>query len=588
MKQFFKFFTASCLGTLAALGLIAGVFALIGMSNVASKNKVAKGSLLTLDLNRVIPEKSKNVDSNISFTDAEKTAVGIHDIKALIKHAINDENIQGLVIYSSGMTAELSDCYNLLTSLKEFKASDKPIYMYGDFLSQADYMLGSIADTVAVNINGYLDIRGFKAMYPFYKDMLDKLGIEMNVFYAGEFKGGSEPYRLNKMSDENRFQTREFLDDLYLEFINKIAENRSLDPVAFREGVTNLSFMYPEDALENKLIDIISYKDDFKQMLKDRFNIDEKKKLATIDIASYYDKTYLKKSGSGKDKIAVVYAEGEIQFNNEGNGVISEVKYVPLLNKIRKDKNVKAVVLRVNSPGGNSYSSEQIWECIEDFKEDNIPVIASYGNYAASGGYYISCNAQTIVSEPNTLTGSIGVFSLFPNVTELFEEKLGIHFDTVKTSKYAVSFSPYFELRDDEEAIMIESTKRLYKQFLQRVAKGRNMDVDQVDKIARGRVWTGKQALENGLVDKIGTLEDAIEIAASLAGLENYRLVEYPKIKENQFVKFVQQVMSSQDVSMPMSNLGTIEKEWLSKYLKLRTMMENKQPQMSLPFELKI
>ncbi len=588
MKQFFKFFTASCLGTLAALSLIVGVFALIGVSNVASKNKVAKGSLLRLDLNRVIPEKSKNVDSNNSFTNAEKTAVGIHDIKALIEHAITDKNIDGLVIYSSGMSADLSDCYNLLASLDSFKISDKPIYMYGDFLSQADYIIGSIADTIVINPNGYMDIRGFKALYPFYKDMLDKLGIEMNVFYAGEFKGGSEPYRLNEMSEENRLQTRAFLDDLYKEFIQKIAANRDINETEFRNGINALSFMYPEDALDKNLIDIIDYKDDFKQMLRERFDIKKTSKLKTIDIASYYSKTNIRKSSKSKDKIAVVYAEGEIQFNNKGNGVISEVKYVPLLNKIRKDKNVKAVVLRVNSPGGNSYSSEQIWECIEDFKEDSIPVIASYGNYAASGGYYISCNAETIVSEPNTLTGSIGVFSLFPNVTELFEEKLGIHFDTVKTSKYAVSFSPYFDLREDEEAIMIESTKRLYRQFLQRVADGRNMDIDQVDKIARGRVWTGRQALANGLVDKLGSLDDAISIAAASAGLDDYRLVEYPKIEENQFVKFVQGIMSEQEVAMPMSKLNSIETEWLNKYLKLRTIMENKQPQMSLPFELKI
>ncbi len=586
MKQFFTFFTASCLGTLVALGLIVLVFFGIGASSMSQQNKIDSGSFLTLDLNRAIPERTKNVnESGFNFDQPE--AVGIHDISALIRKAKDDSRIKGILLYSSGLSASISDCYNLLDALKAFKEGDKPLYAYGDFYSQADYLISSVADTIVLNPKGSVDVKGFRTITPYYKDMFDKLGIEMNVFYAGEFKGGSEPFRRTEMSEKNRYQTKVFLDELYQNFLTELSDNRNVDRSDLHEGIKSIHYRYAENAQADKLVDLLQYKDEFHDLVRARFDIKPKRKLKTIDIESYREKAGLPKSGSSKNKIAVVYAEGEILYNNEDNGIISEKKYIPLLRKVRLDENVKALVLRVDSPGGNGYSSEQIWHSIEQFKEDSIPVIASYGNYAASGGYYISCGADKIISEPNTLTGSIGVFGIFPNFNGLLEEKLGIHHDTVQTTDYAAAFSTVLDLRKGEQEVIQESIERMYEQFLGRVAEGRGMTTEAVHEVAKGRVWTGTQAVEKGLVDELGYLEDAINEAAAMAGLEDYKIVEYPRIKENEFMKAVKQIAKSQDASLSTPALNSLEKHWLTKYTSFRNLVDNPHPQMRIPWELK-
>lgn len=560
---------------------------IIGSASIAKQSKMPSNAILKLDLNRSIPERTHNVAQNFFDTEA-KEAIGMHDLNGLIKKASEDASIKALSIHSSGLSANLSTCYNLLEGLKAFKESGKPILAYGDFFSQTDYMLASVADTIALNPQGYLDIRGFRVMYSYYKDMMEKLGIEMNIFYAGEFKSATEPYRRNDMSEQNRLQSRALIEELYDQYLEEISQNRNLDITALDKEVNALGFRYPEWALEKDMVDLLIYQEEYNDLIRSKIGVEEKKKINFIDIEKYKAKAGLPSKGKSKNKIAVVYTEGTIEYNNKQNGLISEVTFVPILEKLKHKKDIKAVVLRVNSPGGNSYSSDQIWKGIETLKEDSIPVVASFGNYAASGGYYIACNADAIVSEPSSLTGSIGVYSMFPDASRLFNEKLGIHFDTVKTNPYSISFSPMYDLRADEEALMQESTIKIYDLFLDRVSEGRKMDKAAVDKIARGRVWTGSQAVENGLVDDLGSLQDAISLAAEMAGIgDDYRRDEYPKIKENEFMKVAKQLMAGQESSLSISKMSGLEAEWFEQYQSLKKIMENNQPQMRLPLDVK-
>ncbi len=585
MKQFFKFFTASCLGTLTALFLLLIIGVIIGSSSMYNQKKIANSNILTIDLNRIIPEKSNNLQRD-AFDLDNTPSLGVQDIKRLLKKAETDEKISTLVVHSSGMSVGIAKANIIYEALKEFKSSGKSIYAYGDYYSQSDYLIACMADSIYLNPTGNIDLRGFRASYMFFKDMLDRIGVEMNVFYAGEFKSGSEPYRRNDMSEENRFQTSVFLKDLYDQFLTSIMDMRPQTTPTLVNDINTFKFQHPEDALDGKIIDVIGYVDQFETMLKQKLNVKDKKKLPYLTIDAYRDKTGMPSKGRAKDKIAVVYAEGAIEYKNKNNGVTSEIKFVPMLEKLRHQKNLKAVVLRVDSPGGSAHSSEQIWRAIERLKEDSIPVVASYGSYAASGGYYISCGADSIISDPNSLTGSIGVYSIFPNMRRLFNNKLGIHFDTVKSAKYAITMSPYFDLREDEKAIFKKNTEEIYELFLKRVSDGRNMTRDEVHEVARGRVWTGRQALEIGLVDKLGGLEEAIETAARMANIDDYKIIEYPKIVESEFTKLIRELTKDQNVSIGTTEMTKLEKEILTNYYNVKNIMADPKPQMRLPIRL--
>jgi protease-4 len=420
-------------------------------------------------------------------------------------------------------------------------------------------------------------------MIPFFKDMLDRIGIKMNVFYAGNFKSATEPFRRNDMSPANKKQTREYLNENFNLYLEEVSEARGISKADIRSFVDDFNFENIDKAIELNIIDKKAYWYEVEDGIRAKLNIEKGKKVNYVDLSDYDSKTVIKKRKS-KNRVAIIYAEGDILYDSDNRGVVSEVKYHEIFDKIRNDSKVKAVVLRVNSPGGSAFSSDVIWREMEELQSKGIPVIASFGDYAASGGYYIAAGADAIVSHPKTLTGSIGVFSILPNVTELFEEKMGIHFDTIKTSPHAISLTPFYNVSEKEASTLQGWTDRLYQKFLSRVADGRGMSVEEVHEVAQGRVWTGASAMKNGLVDELGGLDRAIEIAVEKAELgDDYKLISFPIIKRD---VFEQLLMDLQKTSTAKLRAPSLETQVMDKINGLKPYMRYKEPLARLPFSV--
>jgi protease-4 len=377
-----------------------------------------------------------------------------------------------------------------------------------------------------------VDFRGLSSEIPFFKNILDKSGVKLQIYYAGQFKGATEPYRLTKLSDQNRMQISSYLNELYQNFTLDIAKGRKMEHESIKKIAYDYSALIPDDALRLGMVDILGYRDQADSIIREKIGLNESEKINFISLNKYIDAVSEQPDLKVKDKVAVVYAEGTIIMGKGENGSIGDEKYVEIFETIEKDDKIKAVVLRVNSPGGSALSSENILRSIQKVREKGKSVIISMGDYAASGGYYISCQADSIFAQPNTITGSIGVFSIIPSAQELLTEKIGITFDTVKTGPYANGISLAYDITPAEGAKIQMMTDRTYEAFLERVSKARNMTRDEVHAVAQGRVWTGRQGIEAGLVDRLGTLEDAINAAAGLSKLEKYRISEYPKVKD--------------------------------------------------------
>ncbi len=538
MKQFFKFAFASCLGVflaMVALFLVGGA----GLSSIVSgmnKSESAKSnSVLHIELKNQIPERTNNVEAE-SFSLEPKDVWGVHDISYAIEQAAEDSNIKGILLDVSMLSAGSVTRSEIRESIEKFQESGKFVHAYAKNYTQGAYHLASVADKVFVNPLGGLDFKGYAANIMFYKGMLEKLGIKMQIYYAGDFKGATEPFRLDKLSDKNRQQIREYINDLYDEFIDDIASSRDVSPIELKRIADQYLIRQPKDAVAYGLADKVAYFDEVIAAMKEEIGLDEDDKLNVFSLENYVKGNKKSTDFKVKDRIAVIYAEGTIMAGKTELGSIGDDKYTKIIRKIRNDDKVKAVVVRVNSGGGSALASENIWRELELLKEQGIPVIASMGDVAASGGYYISAAADTIVAESNTITGSIGVFSMIPNVGKLFNDKLGITFDTVLTGKLSTGLyeNIFMEHNDLQKEILQNSTDTMYNIFLQRVADGRNMTVADVHKVAQGRVWSGQKAINNGLVDVLGDLDDAIAIAANSAGVESYNIKEYPIVKDPQ------------------------------------------------------
>jgi len=534
MGQFFKFVFASCLGVILAgvlLTLIGSV--IIGqIASQADKPKPVKpNSVLYLTLEQTVPEQTNNLEM-IPFDFKNQYILGLSDMVQAIGRAKTDDKVQGIFLDLKTVSMGYATAGTLRQALADFKSGGKFVIAYSDYYQQSSYYLASVADKIYLNPIGDMDFRGFAMIQPFFKTMLDKIGVSAQVTYAGDFKSATEPFRRTEMSPENRLQVREFVETLYSEYLDGISQSRNIPASQLREIANGWKIHNPQDAVNAGLIDVAGYQDQAMAEMRSKLGLADKDKVPFLDLADYF------KSGRGdddfsvKDRIAVVYAEGSIETGDGKPGAIRDEQYVKWLEKIRKDDKIKAVVLRVNSGGGSALASEKIWREFKLLKEEGKPVVVSMGDYAASGGYYISCMADSIFAEPNTLTGSIGVFSMLPNAEKLFEDKLGITFDTVKTGEYSTSLTPFYAWTDSERQIMQQDVDEIYETFLQRVADGRKMTRDQVHQIAQGRVWTGQKAVELGLVDRIGGLDTALASAASLAGLEKYRPREYPVVKD--------------------------------------------------------
>ena len=535
MGQFFKFLLASCLGIFLAFFLLMGIGGLViaRVAQQAEKPKAVKpNTVLHLTFDNPIPEQTNNLELD-PFDLKNRKIIGLNEMINTLERAKKDDNIKGIFLEVDGLASVgVTTTAAVREALEDFKSDGKFIIAYSKYYSQGAYYLASAADQVMVNPLGMIDFRGFAAQVPFFKDMLDKVGVEMQVYYAGKFKGASEHYRLNKMSDENRMQIREYLDDIYESFLEDISASRNLSTSQLHQLAAEYVGMDPQAAVNAGLADKVAHREDALNELRGRLGLDGEEKVPMASLEEYNLSNPGSKNYRVKNKIAVIYAEGTIVDGKGAPGSVGDEKYTEYLQQIRRDDNIKAIVLRVNSPGGSAMASENIWKELSLAKAEGKQVVVSMGDYAASGGYYISAMADSIFAEPTTLTGSIGVVLAIPDASELLDDKAGIHFASVKTGPYATGITPFYPLSSGESRLLQKRTDDMYETFLQRVSEGRGMSRDSVHAIAQGRVWTGERALAVGLADRIGGLDQAIASAASLAGLDEYRLTEYPRVKD--------------------------------------------------------
>lgn len=533
MNQFLKNILSSCLGmALALVAMFFIGFVILGALAGSSGEKtveVKENTVLHLKFSNPVPEQTNNLEQGTLAFKSEDV-LGLNDIVLALKHAATDENIKGIYLNPEmGLGMGLASASTLRKAILEFKESGKFVFSNSKFYTQGAYYLASVADSVYVNPLGSIDFHGFSAMLPFFKDMLDRIGVKMEVFYAGDFKSATEPFRLNEMTDNNRLQMREYLEPVYRNFLADIAASRGQDMAKLREISDELKVRTADDAVALGLADKAGYADEVIAAMRHRMGLKATDEVNTVSLEDYASSFSKKKDYKAKDRVALVFAEGDILMNEGQRGTIVDQKYVKLLREINKDEKVKAIVLRINSGGGSAIASENIWRELELAKAAGKKIVVSMGDYAASGGYYIACNADKILAEPNTLTGSIGVFSMMPNASKLFDEKLGIHWDTVKTTKHSTGVNPFYDIAPAEAAQLQYGTEAIYQTFLKRVADGRGMSKDSVHLIAQGRVWLGEKAVQIGLVDEIGGIDQAIAEAAKLANLDKYRIDEYPR-----------------------------------------------------------
>ncbi len=505
------------------IGIIAG-------SGGEDQVTVKENSVIELDIEDVRNDYAgKFYNDEFAFLNDEPHD-GLVDVLKAIEAAKKDDKIKGITITNSATGLGIAQNKALRDKLEDFKKSGKFVVAYSDNFTQSDYYLNSVADTIYMNPVGGLDFKGLSSEVMYYKDFQEKTGIKMEVIRHGKYKSAVEPFLSNEMSPENREQISELLNSVWVSVAQDIAESRKIPVDSINSIAENLSARTPQMAKERKLIDKIGYEDEYHNGIKHALKVEEGEDYNIVKILDYVKtKTLDDLLSDAKDVIAVVYAQGEIRGGDGTINIIGEGAMRKSLKEAREDDNVKAVVLRVDSPGGSALTSEIIWREIELTKKVK-PVIVSMGNVAASGGYYISCNANRIFAEPGTITGSIGVFGILPNLTTL-SNNIGIHTEKVSTHSNASGYSLFMPLEDNTRAIIQESVEDVYTTFVNRVAEGREMTFEEVDAIAQGRVWAGTEAVKNGLVDEIGGLKDAIEYAAKMVKSEKYKTVSYPEFE---------------------------------------------------------
>ena len=536
MKEFFKFVFASMIGVLLSVFVmfVLGILLIIGIVSTASnesKVTIDDNTVLHLSLNYPISERtSKNPFQNLNFGGFEtENNLGLKDILAHIKEAKTDSRIKGIYVDVSAIQGGFASIEEIRNALIDFKKSGKFILAYSEVYTKGAYYLASVADKIYVNPEGMVDFKGFSTEIMFFKGALEKLDIEAQVIKVGTYKSAVEPYILDKMSKPNREQITSFLGSIYTHFLSNIAISRKI-PVDSLSAIANTAAVQTAtDAVKFRLVDGVKYKDEVLTELKSLCGIAQKKELRSVSISDYTPQSK-ELSKASADRIAVVYAVGEIVSGEGDDETMGSENISRAIRTARLDDKVKALVLRINSPGGSSLASDVIWREVELTKKVK-PVIVSMGDVAASGGYYIACAADSIFAQPNTITGSIGVFAIIPNMKKFFNNKLGITFDEVKTSKFS-EISITRPLSDDERLLLQAEVNNIYKTFTQKVANGRHKTPEFIDNIGQGRVWTGAEAIKIGLVDRLGNINDAVKSAAKKAGLKEYKLVDYPDQKD--------------------------------------------------------
>jgi protease-4 len=552
MNNFFKMLLASTLGVIIASVLLTflsfvlflGIAATVGGSTTYT---LQRGSILEIDLSGSISDRAVQDPFGFIFP-ASSTSSGLNRILSAIQKAKTNDKIEGIYLVAGQMASGYASAEPIRKALLDFKDSGKFIVAYGENYNHRSYYVSSVADSVFMNPEGMIDFRGLSTTIQFNRRMLEKGGIQMQIFKVGTYKSAVEPYMLDKMSDANREQVSAYLGDIWQTLLTGISESRGISIEKLnRYADESLMFADPQKAVDYLLIDGLRYDDEVEEILKSLAGLDSSEDLRTASVEDLKLVPEAKKK-LAKDQIAVLYAEGEIVAEEpnalySSASVITATTYVEELNKLRDDDKVKAVVFRINSPGGSGYVSEQILHAVDQLRAVK-PIVVSMGDYAASGGYYIACHADKIIAEPSTLTGSIGVFGLMPNGAEL-AKRMGASYDGVSTNKHSnlmnetlsipllgIGLLPARPLNDYECAMLQAYVERFYDVFLTRVSEGRGKTKEEIDAIGQGRVWTGHQAIELGLVDALGGLDDAIADAAALAETDNYTVKDYPSEKD--------------------------------------------------------
>lgn len=565
MKQFFKTTFACVLGVLIA-GFIGSILFFVGIIGIASTQNQSytppSSSVFKLKLNNTVQEKIdiKPIDEIIGALNDEERPLVLNEIIESIDKAKKSERILGIYLNTDGYSASYATTEAIRRKLDEFKKSGKFIIAYNNHFSQNQYYLSSVADSIYLNPVGSLQLSGLVSQNIFFKNALDKLGVEMQIFRVGTFKSAIEPFILDKMSPANREQTETYLNSMWNTILSDISASRQLS-VDSLNTLANLGagFMDAKEIATTGLVSGLKYQSEMLSLLKSQAGTED---IATPDLEKIKNMKSNKKEY--KDKIAILYAVGEIT-DVQSSGIYWE-ETVKEIEKIKADSAVKAVIFRVNSPGGSAFASEQIWEAIQTLKQTK-PVVTSMGAYAASGGYYISCNSNYIVAEPTTLTGSIGVFGMIPNASELLTQKIGISFDEVKTNQYG-NITIGTPMTDAEKRFIQKDVENIYQLFMTRCADGRNLPIDSIARIAEGRVWSGENAFQLGLVDELGGMNTALAKAAELANLENYSTIIYPAPKDF-FEALMEQFSEDASVKIAQKLLGEeFEHIQVMKYIK--------------------
>lgn len=544
---------------------------------------VENNSVLILKFEDPIKDYApKNMDPFEEILGFEESKMGLNSIINAIENAKYDDNIVGISIEALQIKAGISQTQAIRDKLLQFKETGKFVTAYADFYDQKNYYLSSVADSIYLNPVGAIDFKGLSSEILYFKDFQDKYGIKMEVIRHGKYKSAVEPFLNSTMSDDNRQQITEFLNSIWGEMVMDIGESRNKTSEEINYIADELLTRNAKLALENSMITAELFKDEYFSRLKKFANVADNEGLNNVTLKDYISSGKGRIISTAKDKIAVIYAQGEIIYGKGDEKYIGQELIIEALKKARKADNVKAIVLRVNSPGGSALASDIIWRELELTKKVK-PLVVSMGDLAASGGYYIACNADKIVAEPTTITGSIGVFGALPNMSVL-SERMGINAEQVGTNKQSVGYSLFEPISEGFYNVTKEGVEDVYTTFVDRVSKGRNMTFAQVDSIAQGRVWTGKEALENGLVDALGNLEDAIQIAAELANVEDYGVRNYPDYKKDMKDLF-KSPFSSKKQSIIKSELG---EENYKIYQSIKQFTDLKGIQTRLPYLIEI
>ena len=589
MKQFFKFMFASMLAMLVTFFITMIIFfAVIGTlisSATSSSEKIVKikdNSVLHLKFDYPIKDRtSNNPFENIDFSTFETHEnLGLDLILKNIAKAKDDDKIKGIYLDLTSMNTGMASIEEIRNALKDFKKSGKWIVSYSEVYTQSTYYLASLSDKIYLNPAGLVEMRGLSTQLIFFKNALEKLEVEMQIIRHGKFKSAVEPYMLEKMSDSNREQMELILNTAWGSMLKDLSESRKITIEELNAIADDIKIQTAKDALAHKFVDKLVFKDEFLDELKKRVGAESYDDINYISLSKYNNSTPEKEENVSKNQIAVIYASGDIISGKSNDGSMGSETISEAIREARLDENVKAIVLRVNSPGGSALASDVMWREVVLAKKVK-PVVVSMGDVAASGGYYIACAANKIVANEKTITGSIGVFGVIPNVQGMFNNKLGITFDFAKTNKHADIMTMFRPLTAEEKDIIQIGVENIYDDFITKVGEGRGMTKEQVDSIGQGRVWTGLDAKKIGLVDEIGGIDEAIAIAKDLAKLDDYNLVDYPKLKDP-FEQFMLSLTEGAETKILKTYLG----ENYKYYQKVQSMTTQSGYMTRMPYEI--